>query len=303
MYSGSTENLEDSNNMTNLTDEPLERDQVPHNASKFHVAIIGSGPIGKLLASSVKPHPRIVFSQVEAENLPLRPSFGYGVGPQTLRAALAINEELGRQLREKCFLGPVWMNFYHGGDQDRLVESVKVPEPEGGLYGRLGRQELMTLLGSFAPPDLKVQYGKRLGSIRLEKDLQHLVFQDGTEMQANAVWACDGMNSACRRLLQENGEPPKYSGMLAFRGRVSAETVRDEVGGDFDKETFMFLGVKGWHILVFPIDNGEFTNIAAFCVEPIHVKKDRDHIVTEEELLAHFPGRNATVDRLLRVSA
>lgn len=274
-----------------------------HDSSRFNIAIVGSGPIGKLLLSSVKSHPRITYSQYEADTLPLRPSFGYGVGPQTLRAAAVINPELGRELRNKCFLGPVWMNFYHGGDEDRLLEPVMVPESQGGLYGRLGRQELMEMLDSFVPSEHETQYGKRLSDISVTKDddLQ-LNFQDGTLTHADAIWGCDGMNSLCRSLIQGSKDCPKYSGMMAFRGRVPARSVREEVGQDFDKQTFMCLGVKGWNVLVFPIDNGEFINIAAFCVDLEHTKKGRDHIVTLDEVRSYFPGRNQKVDHLLEVS-
>ncbi len=61
---------------------------------KFRIAIIGSGPIGKLLACSSAPHPRIELVQYEAETLPLRPAVGYGIGPQTLLAARAANPVL-----------------------------------------------------------------------------------------------------------------------------------------------------------------------------------------------------------------
>jgi hypothetical protein len=70
--------------------------------SKFRIAIIGSGPVGKLIIASVVSHPRIEYVQYEAETLPLRPSFGYGIGPQTLATTKkihpAISEGLYKQL-------------------------------------------------------------------------------------------------------------------------------------------------------------------------------------------------------------
>lgn len=89
--------------------------------------------------------------------------------------------------------------------------------------------------------------------------------------------------------------------MLAFRGKVPSEKVREKIGENFDTDTFMLIGVKGWHILVFPIDSGEFTNIAAFCDEPVYTKKGQEYVVTTEDVLSYFPGRSNRVDRLLRV--
>lgn len=224
------------------------------------------------------------------------------------------------------------MNFYHGGVDDCLIASVQVPEDSAGgapgVYGRLGRGELMDLLDGFAPEGHVVQYGRRIESIRDvvspvgdEKDSRaskgfELRFQDGSFTRAHAVWGIDGINSMCRRFIvqeeqqqqqqQKTGHSSstdaQYCGMLAFRGRVPAEQVAKQVGRGFDEETFMCLGVKGWCILVFPIDSGEFINIAAFCEEPVYMRKGRDHVVTLDEILSYFPGRNERIDRLLRVS-
>ncbi len=103
-------------------------------SGKFRIAIIGSGPIGKLLACSSSPHPRIELVQYEAEMPPLRPAFGYGIGPQTLRATSAINPVLGQRMREQCIISQIWMRWWHGGSEDRLIADVEVPEDK--LYGR-----------------------------------------------------------------------------------------------------------------------------------------------------------------------
>jgi salicylate hydroxylase len=274
-------------------------------SDKFRIAIIGSGPIGKLLACSATPHPRIELVQYEADVLPLRPSFGYGVGPQTLYTTKVLNPELGRQLEEKCFTARTWMRWWHGGDEDRLIADVEVPE--GKLYGRLGREELMDLLDDSLPQGVNkddIKYGKSLVDVRSTgpRELE-LVFEDGTKDVANAVWAADGVNSLCRKLVQgDSFRPPSYTGMLAYRGKVDAKKVAELVGESFATESYCFIGVSGWHILIFPMENGTLVNIAAFCIEPEQKRFGRDEKVTLEQLLSYFPGRNAKVDTLLKVS-
>lgn len=276
----------------------------PGSAGMFRIAIIGSGPIGKLLACSAAPHPRIELVQYEADMLPLRPSFGYGVGPQTLRAAKVLNPELGRQLEEQCFTGRTWMRWWHGGSEDKLIANVEVPE--GKIYGRLGREELLELLDEMLPATASkdnIRYGKRLVDARRTGPQRvELTFQDGSKDVVNAVWAADGVNSVCRELVQGDAfKPATYTGMLAFRGKVDAQKVKEQIGEVFAQESHCFIGVKGWHILTFPIGSGKLTNIAAFCVEPRQNRFGRNHKVTMDELLSYFPGRNAKVDAMLKV--
>jgi hypothetical protein len=90
--------------------------------------------------------------------------------------------------------------------------------------------------------------------------------------------------------------------MLAYRGKVDAKRVAELVGESFSKETYMFIGVKGWHMLIFPIEHGKYVNIAAFCVEPEEKRFKRDEKVTLEQLLSYYPERNSKVDALLKVS-
>jgi salicylate hydroxylase len=270
------------------------------DTKKFRIAIIGSGPIGKLLISSVASHPRIEFTQFEAETLPLRPSFGYGVGPQTLATTMNLNPEIGTELRKQCIIGPVWMNFRHGGEEDRPLSTIEVP---GGVYGRIGREELLDLLDSFRPSGSNTQYGKKLIYVRRESGKLNLDFEDGTKGLADALWGCDGMSSLCRKLVQgDKYNPTTYSGMVVFRGKVDSDRVKAEIGDVFATETHMFLGVKGWHILTFPIAGGKLVNIAAFAVEEIHKKRGRTYKTSTEELLRYFPGGNSTVQTFVRVS-
>ena len=269
------------------------------DTNKFRIAIIGSGPIGKLLISSVAFHPRLEFAQFEAETLPLRPSFGYGVGPQTLATTMNLNPEIGAELRRQCIIGPVWMNFRHGGEEDRPLLTIEVP---GGEYGRIGREELLQLLDSFRPGGSKTQYGKKVVSVERESGKLNLDFEDGTKDWADAIWGCDGMSSLCRKLVQGvDYSPTTYSGMVAFRGKVDSDRVKAEIGDIFATETHMFIGVKGWHILTFPIAGGKLVNIAAFAVEKVHKKRGRTYKTSTEELLGYFPGGNSTVQTFLRV--
>jgi 2-polyprenyl-6-methoxyphenol hydroxylase-like FAD-dependent oxidoreductase len=139
-----------------------------------------------------------------------------------------------------------------------------------GEYGRIGREELLELLDSFGPSNYEIQYGKRLKSVVKQSQDLKLQFEDGTEYTVNAVWAADGMNSLGRKFVQgAEYKPATYSGMVVFRNKVSSKKIEAAVGRDYATKTYMFIGVKGWHVLTFPIAGGNVLNIAAFAVEEI----------------------------------
>ncbi|KAI9646386.1 hypothetical protein NHQ30_004377 [Ciborinia camelliae] len=270
--------------------------QVP----KFRIAVIGSGPIGKLLMSSVAAHPRIEYIQYEGETLPLRPAFGYGIGPQTLATTKRLNPAIAKELHEQCLADPVWMEFYHGGEEDNHLHTINVPS--GEMFGRIGRDELMVLLNAFGSKDIPIQYGRKLKSVEKNNGELKLMFDDGGENHANALWACDGMNSLCRKFVQgEDYVPAAYSGHVTFRGKVESSKVETTIGKQFTTDTSMFLGIKGWHVLTFPIAGGKYVNIAAFSMEEIQKKRGRNYVTTTEELLTYFPGANSKVQMFLTV--
>ncbi|ORY63469.1 putative salicylate hydroxylase [Pseudomassariella vexata] len=269
--------------------------------SKFRIAIIGSGPIGKLLACAAQLPPRIELVQYEADVLPLRPSFGYGVGPQALKAFNIANAELGQKVRDQCLLGHSWMRWWHSGESDRQLADVQMPE--GEVHGWIGRDELLELLDASMPQStLPIQYGKRLTSVTKVGEQLELEFQGGYKDIVDAVWACEGINSLCRQAIQgPDHKPPLYSGMLCFRGKVPAEYVRASLGDEFATGQYMLIGTQGWHILTFPIAAGAFINIAAFCVEHDWKQLRRDYKPTKDDILAYFQRRNKTADAILNM--
>ncbi|KAK7993306.1 hypothetical protein PG989_006687 [Apiospora arundinis] len=262
---------------------------------KYRIAIIGSGPIGKLLActADLQSHPRLELVQYEAETPPFRPGFGYGLGPQALCAMRAADAALAEKLEKACLLGPSWMTWWHSG-------SCRGSIAGGCAYAR-----------QHGP----VQYGKQLLEIQEvetggDEETENcgsrleLRFTDGTSGNVDAVFGCEGIHSVCRRMLQgPSYHPPEYSGGLSFRGKAPADLVAQGVGDEFVRGQYMFIGTKGWHILTFPIEQGRSVNIASFCFESEPKKKTfgRDQKPTREEVLAYFPGRSERVDKLLNL--
>lgn len=194
------------------------------------------------------------------------------------------------------------MRFYHAGDEDKLLAEPHMPNDL--VFGWIGRDELLELLDQNMPATAgSVQYSKQLTRVSKTGNKLHLDFEDGAEDIVDAVWACDGLNSVCRKALQGNDyKPPEYTGRLAFRGRVPSAKVIAELGSEFIEEMYMFIGVEGWHILTFPIHGGNIINIVGFCVEPEYKRLGRGAKLTKEEILVYFPRRNKTADGMLQVN-
>jgi salicylate hydroxylase len=271
---------------------------------KYHIAILGSGPIGKLLIACVRPHPLIEYIQYEAETLLLRPSFGYGIGPQTFATTKILNPAIYEEMLKQSFTSPVWMNFLHAEDESVVLPAVKVPD-ELGVYGRLGREELMGLLDGFRPEGHAVRYGMKVKDVlRNEEGRLELVFEDGRVDVVDAVWACDGMNSLCRKLIQGDGyRAAEYSGLIYFRGKARIGDVEAAVGTELASKTHTFVGGKGYFVLVFPIDGGKFVNIAAFSQEVRFRKPGRAWKTGLVDMLAYFPQANPALLKLLEASS
>ncbi|KAK8096534.1 FAD/NAD(P)-binding domain-containing protein [Apiospora kogelbergensis] len=242
---------------------------------KYRIAIIGSGPIGKLLACTADlSHPRIELVQYEAETPPLRPGFGYGLGPQVLCALRAADAALAAKLERACLLGPSWMKWWHSAAaEDCMLADVHMPDNMASkVHGWIGREALLELLDANMPTKAgPLKYGKQLTGIEEVGDSLELYFEDGTKDHVDAVFGCDGIHSA--------------------------------VGEEFVRGQYMFIGTKGWHVLVFPIEQGRSINIASFCFEPERQKNDlgRPPRPTKESILAYFPGRSERVDTLLNL--
>jgi salicylate hydroxylase len=119
------------------------------------------------------------------------------------------------------------------------------------------------------PETIEVQFGKRVIDVRGDDEddfgKTRVRFEDGTEAYADAVVGCDGVRSACRRiLLGENDRSANavYSGKYAYRKVVDMKKAVRAVGPEVENRQ-MYLG-HGGHILTYPIRNGKALSMVAF---------------------------------------
>lgn len=272
----------------------------PPRDEKFRIAIVGSGPIGRLLACSVAPHPCISY-ELFIGSEPSEP-LQYSLGPEIFRALDILNPKLGGELGHVATLSDTWVNMYHGGDDDRFIETVKVPD--GRSHGNISYQQLSDLVNSHLPSHAKTRDAKKLKAIKkIEDNLVKLTLEDDSTSTVNAVWDCDAFNSICWRSLKgDEFKAADYSGTTCYRSKVSASKTATELSLDLTRETYVFVGVNGCYLQTSPVAGSEWIEVTAFTADQERVAKDADDRYQLQGVLSNFPNRGGKAAKLLQVS-
>jgi salicylate hydroxylase len=118
------------------------------------------------------------------------------------------------------------------------------------------------------------------GTFHMNKRLRDLVkrpsggfavtFDDGTEVEADAVIGSDGIKSKTRQILLGEDNPdayPKYSGEFGYRGLVPMNDAIEVLGEDFAKNGNVNVG-NGALTTTYPVEKGSMLNIVAARDQP-----------------------------------
>ncbi|KAH7348591.1 putative salicylate hydroxylase [Rhexocercosporidium sp. MPI-PUGE-AT-0058] len=129
------------------------------------------------------------------------------------------------------------------------------------------RAHFLDGLVGLIPKTVKVYFGKKaVDVVANDQDGKMRVrFDDGEEVIADAVVGCDGIRSACRRILlgpDEKSAKAVYSGKYAYRKVVDMKDAVKAVGAEVENRT-IYSG-RGGHLLMFPIRAGKALNIVVF---------------------------------------
>lgn len=93
---------------------------------------------------------------------------------------------------------------------------------------------------------IPIHYEKKLISLQESKDQIKLKFEDGTEVIADYVMACDGVYSACRQLLFPELPQPIYTSQLSTAGFARNNNIKkaDGIKMIFGKKSFFAYAVS-----------------------------------------------------------
>ena len=135
----------------------------------------------------------------------------------------------------------LWYDF-RWLDTGKLI--LQVESEKGFAHCNASRVHLLAKLVELVPSTVKVEFGKRFVDVEGEgTDECTIKFEDGTSASANAVIGCDGIRSACRRILlgdDEKSARAVYSGKYAHRKVVEMMKAIEAVAPDFRESPDVF---------------------------------------------------------------
>ncbi|KAE8454200.1 hypothetical protein EG329_005125 [Mollisiaceae sp. DMI_Dod_QoI] len=266
------------------------------------IAIVGAGIAGITLAIALSKHnPSLQLTIYES-----RPGFseigaGVGFGPNAIQAMGLISPELKAAHNrvatpnaspEKAH---IWFDVRHGTGP-KAGELIAEIETKGGfVHCGASRAHFLDEIVALIPKRVKTEFGKKVVDVIEDETSGKMKvrFHDGTEIEVDVVVGCDGIRSACRKILLGPGDESAnavYSGKYAYRKVVDMEKAI-EVAGNVIENRQVFVG-HGGHLLMFPIRGGKGLNIVAFVDAKGKPWTDRQWVVpaSREDVLEDYKG-------------
>lgn len=224
-----------------------------------HVLVAGGG-IGGLacaLALARAGVPSTVFEQAEVFG---EVGAGLQLGPNAVRVlhdwgladALQDVAAFPDELRVR--------DTRHGQDLGRLRLGERARARYGQPYATLHRADLQQVLLAAVSGEARVvlQQGRRVTAFEPEGDAVAVRLASGEEHRASALLGCDGLWSAVRARLLDDGSPLP-TGHLAWRGMVRST---DLPARQRARAVTAWLGPKH-HLVHYPVRRGEWINVVA----------------------------------------
>ncbi|KAH6672543.1 hypothetical protein B0J14DRAFT_483028 [Halenospora varia] len=240
------------------------------------IAIIGAGIAGITLAIALSEHnPNLQLTIYESRLRFSEISAGVGFGPNAIQAMTLISPKITEAYEsiKTSNLWPEKSNVWYDvrwGDGPKAGELIEEMKSEKGFtHCNASRAQLLAKLVELIPKKVKVCFGKRIIDVAADEDDEsaklRVRFEDQTDAFVDGVIGCDGIRSACRRILLGDEEPAStavYSGKYAYRKVVDMKKAIQAIGNEVENRQ-MYLG-HGGHLLTFPIRGGKALNMVAF---------------------------------------
>ncbi|TVY36419.1 6-methylsalicylic acid decarboxylase [Lachnellula occidentalis] len=277
------------------------------------IAIIGAGIAGVTLAIALSGHnPNIHITIFESRLRFSEISAGVGLGPNAVKAMDLISPKITEAYNtvKTANLSPekaqVWYDIRYG-DGPKAGNMISEMKSENGFVPcTASRAQFLAKLIDLLPEAVEVRFGKRVIDVESddmdEPGKTRVRFEDGTDVHVDAVIGCDGIRSACRRILlgdNDRSANAVYSGKYAYRKVVDMSKAIKAVGPEIQNRQ-VYLG-QGGHITTCPIRNGKALNMVAFKDGKGAPWKQRQWVIpsSRDALLADFKGWGDKAIKLL----
>ena len=216
-----------------------------------------------------------------------------GAGVNLSRNATILLKEVGllEKLSEFAYF-PNKVNF-RSSHNNSVIKSLKLNEDNFDFIS-IDRKDLISVLAS--------EYTNLGGEIKFNHELEHvgsskIFFKDNSSYETDLTLACDGIKSKIREN-NFNEEPPKFTGLIAWRGIIDLEKLSDK---KIWTEINIHLG-PGGHIVHYPISKGKRINFVA--IKQQNTWEEESWILEgkKDQLLTEFNNWNSEIKELFNKS-
>jgi len=216
-----------------------------------------------------------------------------GAGVNLSRNATILLKEVGllEKLCEFAYF-PNKVNF-RSSHNNSVIKSLQLNEDNFDFIS-IDRKDLISVLAS--------EYTNLGGEIKFNHELEHvgsskIFFKDNSSYETDLTLACDGIKSKIREN-NFNEEPPKFTGLIAWRGIIDSEKLSDK---KIWTEINIHLG-PGGHIVHYPISKGKRINFVA--IKQQNTWEEESWILEgkKDQLLTEFNNWNSEIKELFNKS-
>lgn len=285
----------------------------------IRLAIVGGGIGGLTFLLGLLEHTsRACIQPYLYEQAPAFGEIGAGVafGSNSIRAmellqpkiAEAYNKHATFHSDEAFRKRLVWSNYSMGMDgrgNNKLkagdhIHEVHASCERSSVHRARFLEAMVELL-----PDGYVSFGKKC--VDLIEDTTNetvtVVFEDGTQAEADCVIACDGIKSRVRQVLlsAKTERDAVFTGKYAYRGLIPMDQAVAALGDMAASNAQFYWGYDG-HVLTFPIEHGKTMNVVAFSTKKDGVWDHGSRWVLpgdKESMMRDFEGWGKDVHAIL----
>ena len=216
-----------------------------------------------------------------------------GAGVNLSRNATILLKEVGilKKLSEYAYF-PNKVSF-RSSHNNSVIKSLQLNKDNFDFIS-IDRKDLISVLAS--------EYTNLGGEIKFNLELEHvgsskIFFKDNSSYETDLTLACDGIKSKIREN-NFNEEPPKFTGLIAWRGIIDLEKLPDK---KIWTEINIHLG-PGGHIVHYPISKGKRINFVA--IKQQNTWEEESWILEgkKDQLLTEFNNWNSEIKELFNKS-
>lgn len=200
----------------------------------------------------------------------------------------------------------IWFDLRYGVGPRSGEMIGEIEANRGFRHCGASRAHFLDGLVGLIPKRVKVFFGKKLVDVTEDgnEGKLRIQFDDREEVTFDAVIGCDGIRSACRKILlgpDEKSANAVYSGKYAYRKVIDMKDAVAAVGKEVENRT-IYSG-PGGHVLMFPIRAGKALNMVVFRDAEGEPWAQRQWVIpsSREELLGDFRGWGEKPTKLLEV--